>query len=492
MKTFLKFYLAAICLSISGNLFSQNFISENKVWSIVSEGGMEQPWIRTISCKFSGDTTVQQTHYKKLYISEDEQKMDWKLNSLWLERNDSIFKYWPWTSETKLVYDFNITEKDSFRIDEFLTLYVDSVRVKEWGGKMRKHWYFVGVEHYSSKTTLWIEGVGNKNNFTRSSEVGITGGTSSILCFEENDQLVYQNPQYNDCYINSSVSAQNISITDSLNRWNIGLNCVSEEPIDPYNRWSTYFEHIEGDTIINEMHYKRLVHCLDSMCVNKSFKSFIREDSGKVFLADKTREFILYDFNLKQGDSLVMYYLWDERNSNPLFIQVDSVKSGIFQDQKERIIQYVTVYAYHYRESSFNDVIVEGIGSMRFGLEYPINLFLTGATGCNPNLLCFYTDKNLVYTNPEFNDCYITTGISQFHKTPELVKVISAPNGMLVLELTSSVSGKIFIFNLLGEIVSQKKILDSTSQLYVPGTGIYLYRFVSDDGQIQTGKTFIH
>jgi hypothetical protein len=307
-------------------------------------------------------------------------------------------------------------------------------------------------------------------------------------CFLKDEQL-YHNPDFEDCFFEGN--ANTISITDKLNRWNIGLNCVSEEPIDPYNRWSTYFEHIEGDTIINEKHYKRLVHCLDSMCVNKSFKSFIREDSGKVFLADKTREFILYDFNLKQGDSLVMYYLWDERNSNPLFIQVDSVKSGIFQDQKERIMQYVTVYAYHYRESSFNDILVEGIGSMRFGLEFPGNLFITGSSQCYPNLLCFYVDKNLVYTNPEFNDCYITTGINQVQVKPGLVNVFSAPNGILVVELTSSVSGKIFVFNTLGEIVSQKKILDSTSQFCMPGTGVYLYRFVSDDGQIQTGKTFI-
>jgi hypothetical protein len=291
--------------------------------------------------------------------------------------------------------------------------------------------------------------------------------------------------------LTKSLASQNISITDSLNRWNIGLNCVSEEPIDLYNRWSTYFEHIEGDTTINGKYYKRLVHCLDSMCVNKSFKSFIREDSGKVFLADATREFILYDFNLKQGDSLVMYYLRDEKNANPLFIQVDSVKSGIFHDQKERIMQYVTVSAYHYRESSFKDVLVEGMGSMRFGLEFPVSLFVTGSSQCYPNLLCFYTDKNLVYTNPEFNDCYITTGIAQFHKKPELIKVFSAPNGILVLELTSSDTGTIFIFNLLGEMVCQKRILDSTSQFYMPGTGIYLYRFVSDDGQIQSGKTII-
>jgi len=209
MKTFLKFYLAAICLSISGNLFSQNFISENNVWSIVSVGSMEQPWIRTISCKFSGDTTVQQTQYKKLYISEDEQKKDWELNSLWLERNDSIFKYWPWTSETKLVYDFNITEKDSFRVDEFLTLYVDSVHVKEWGGKLRKHWYMSSSGFEQCGTTVWIEGVGNIDIFLLSTNCNLVGAITSLLCFTENNKLVYQNPEYNDCYINSEVPANN-------------------------------------------------------------------------------------------------------------------------------------------------------------------------------------------------------------------------------------------------------------------------------------------
>ncbi len=291
--------------------------------------------------------------------------------------------------------------------------------------------------------------------------------------------------------LTKSLSAQYISVTDSLNRWNIGLNCMSEEPIDPYNRWSTYFVHIEGDTVMNNEHYKKLFHCADSTCIDKNFKSYIREDSGKVFLADKTRELILYDFNLKQGDSLVMYFLWDNRNSEPLFIQVDSVKSVIFQDQNERIIQYVTVRAYNWREYSFNDTYVEGIGSLWFGLEYPINLFVTGGAGCHQNLLCFSMNDNLVYSNPEFNDCYITTGINQVQVKPELVSVFSAQNGTLVVELTSSVSGKIFVFNTLGELVSRKQILDSTSQICMPCAGVYLYRFVSDDGLNQTGKVFV-
>lgn len=290
-------------------------------------------------------------------------------------------------------------------------------------------------------------------------------------------------------FLTFCVSAQNISITDSLNRWNIGLNCVSHEPIDPYNRWSTYFVHIEGDTVMNNKHYKKLFHSADSTYLNKDFKSYIREDSCKVFLANKSRELILYDFNLNQGDSLVMYFLWDDMDSNPLFIQVDSVKTAIFQDQKERLMQFVSVYDYHHRDYSINDVLVEGIGSLQFGLEYPVSLFITGGS-CIRRLLCFSMNDNLVYTNPEFNNCYITS-INQVQLKPELVNVFSASNGILVIEHTSSVSGKIFVFNTLGELVSQEKILDSTSQFCMPGTGIYLYRFVSDDGQTQTGKVFI-
>lgn len=290
--------------------------------------------------------------------------------------------------------------------------------------------------------------------------------------------------------IAKSLSAQNISITDSLNRWNIGLNCVSYVPIDPYNRWSTYFVHVEGDTVMNNKHYKKLFHCADSTCINKSFKSFIREDSGKVFLSDKNRELILYDFNLKQGDSLIMYFLWDDMDSNPLFIQVDSVKTEIFHDQKERIIQFVSVYDYHYRGYSINDTLVEGIGSLRFGLEYPTDLFVTGVS-CTHNLLCFSTDNKLVYANPEFSECYITTGNNKFQLKPDLVNAFSTPNKILVVEPTSSVSGKIFVFNVLGKLIIQEKILDSTSYFFMPGTGVYIYRFVSDDGRIQADKVFI-
>jgi hypothetical protein len=290
--------------------------------------------------------------------------------------------------------------------------------------------------------------------------------------------------------LTKSLSAQNILISDSLNRWNIGLNCISEEPIDPYNRWSTYFIHIEEDTLFNNKHYKKLFHCADSTCINKEFKSYIREDSGRVYLADKTRELILYDFNLKLGDSLIMYFLWDDRNSHPYFIQIDSVKTVVFQDQKERLMQFVSVYDYRHKEYSINDVLVEGIGSMQFGLEYPVSLFITGGY-CVRNLLCFSRNNNIVYENPEFNDCYIATGINYVKLKPNLVNVFSPQKGLLAVEQKSSVSGKFFVFNTTGKLIIQEKIMGSTSQFGMPGTGIYIYRYVSNDGRIQADKVFI-
>ena len=98
-----------------------------------------------------------------------------------------------------------------------------------------------------------------------------------------------------------SAFTQDVSILDSSLKWNIGTHCVNEGPINPYDKWATTFLHTEDDTLMNDKHYKRLISCSDSLCSKKSLKAFIREDSGRVYLANKTEELIQYDFNLPTG-----------------------------------------------------------------------------------------------------------------------------------------------------------------------------------------------
>lgn len=80
-----------------------------------------------------------------------------------------------------------------------------------WGGKLRKHWYLntyraetdSAIKSYS---TLWIEDVGRIGFFPYNIS-GATGAISYLLCFSEDGQMVYQNPQYNTCFFYTSTES---------------------------------------------------------------------------------------------------------------------------------------------------------------------------------------------------------------------------------------------------------------------------------------------
>ena len=202
---------------------AQSFVSENKLWSIISKDASsgEELWKRTSYYKFSGDTVFKQTAYKKLYETEDEQKENWELNSLWYERNDSVFKYSASEEENVLIYDFNLQENDSFYVaPDIGYIYVDSVRIKQWGGKEREHIYF-STPDQAGLLTIWRQGVGQDGLITCSSEIYITGTFVKILCFSENGEQVYQNPDYDCCYIRTSVDQQRQN-EQLIKCWSVG------------------------------------------------------------------------------------------------------------------------------------------------------------------------------------------------------------------------------------------------------------------------------
>lgn len=208
MNTLKYAIFIALSLLCEYSALAQSFIDTSKIWSIVSidaGGGPYQGAKTTIHFKFVGDTVINTEKYYILYNSSDISLQNWKVHSFWNEKNDSIFRYNSYYEEQKLIYDFSIAEKDSFQINESLTLFADSVRFKEWGGKMRKHWYFHKLNGNPTDITVWIEGAGNINNFTQSSDIDIAGAITRLLCFTENGELVYQNPEYNSCSVNTSV-----------------------------------------------------------------------------------------------------------------------------------------------------------------------------------------------------------------------------------------------------------------------------------------------
>ena len=252
MKTFLKIGLIIICLFITSHLFSQNFISEDKKWSIVSKIYSEDDIDRkvTTSLKFLGDTTIQETSFKKLYSSDDKLKENWTLHSLWFERNDSIFSRSVWYEGNKLEYDFTLSEKDTFTIyKDNLYLIVDSIRTKVWGNKEREFFYFHSPLSYNIQT-VWIKGVGQLGYMPRSTEIGISGASCSLLCFEEDNELVYQNPEYNSCSVFTSITTMK-NEPDFVEVYNPGENLIIINPLST-NRGIIQIFNISGYQIIQE------------------------------------------------------------------------------------------------------------------------------------------------------------------------------------------------------------------------------------------------
>jgi hypothetical protein len=184
--------------------YAQNFIDEDKQWSIVSHL-FESEDYHTKILRFSGDSAINGQTYYKLYQTTVLNQTNWTLHSLWQEKNDSVYKYDFVTGKNRLLYDFNLEAGDTFRINEFQRLAVDSIVYRNWNGISKKHWYISDADDYIPKIIIWVEGVGNMECFFHPPGLGVSGAFVELLCFHENDNLLYQNPKFESCYVNVGV-----------------------------------------------------------------------------------------------------------------------------------------------------------------------------------------------------------------------------------------------------------------------------------------------
>lgn len=206
MNCFKKIYVFCMMIFMGQmNISAQTFISNAKKWSIVERNIWEEIEISSSYYKFFDDTLIDDARYKKLYRTDKEQTDNWYFDSAWKEENNRVYKYDDVAGSEVLVYDYNLQKTDSFyyrMIEGYLN--VDSVGMKAWGGKVRKHLY-LSSPGYSDQITIWRQGVGQDGLITRSSEIGIDGAFISLLCFYEDSELLYQNPDYDKCCVQTSV-----------------------------------------------------------------------------------------------------------------------------------------------------------------------------------------------------------------------------------------------------------------------------------------------
>ena len=163
----------------------------------------------------SGDTIINDVRYAKLMGTTDGDNPH--LFSLLREEYGKVWQRRLNNPTEVLLYDFTSNVGDTLRVgifDEYLV--VDSISIEHIGGVDRKKYWF-GLEYdfigdpYAVET--WTEGIGSSFGLLCSGYWGIVGGYYCALCFHENGELIWQNPEYDACTVTAVDENQDSDIT---------------------------------------------------------------------------------------------------------------------------------------------------------------------------------------------------------------------------------------------------------------------------------------
>jgi hypothetical protein len=67
------------------------------------------------------------------------------------------------------------------------------------------------MEYYYPIYEIWIEGIGSNRGILESGTANYIGGWRWLLCFYQNEELVYMNPNYNSCFLFTEIEEVNKS-----------------------------------------------------------------------------------------------------------------------------------------------------------------------------------------------------------------------------------------------------------------------------------------
>ena len=203
-----KIFLFLIIALSAQQLFSQQIVDETKIWSNMQEFCHPDSSVYSTDYhKFYGDTLINDTLYKKVWVSEDENYENWYFFGTFIREENKRVYYREMFQNEGLIYDFNLSVGDSVFLNNpraatnlWLTLTeIDSVETTDG---FRERWKLESSEY--SKDEYWIMGVGSGAGVLNSGTQIFGGlcGLYTLLCEKENDETIYQNPDFETCYVN--------------------------------------------------------------------------------------------------------------------------------------------------------------------------------------------------------------------------------------------------------------------------------------------------
>ena len=209
----------------------------------------------TLVHRIADDTLIDGVRYTKVIQTVNDVGTP-TLAALLREEDGKVWERYLYGSTDVLLYDFTANLGDSLVCGYGDYFVLDSISIEQIGGVDRKKFWF-GLEYdfigdpYAMET--WIEGIGSDLGLLFCGSYFFCGGYYRALCFHQNGELVWQNPEYNACLITDVEEIHDNELTVYPNPANnlVCINGVEAAEVQVYNAIGQMVKTVRGTNEID-------------------------------------------------------------------------------------------------------------------------------------------------------------------------------------------------------------------------------------------------
>lgn len=223
-----QLHISIILLLLAAGTFAQShrFADSTAQWNVLETQYSFSPVIswQTHILNISGDTVLNNRSYQVVRYNGSSLLIPIEQNGYYYLRQDTIGKVYGLInadSAEYLIYDFSKQAGDSFTITvpsiwfNDIKVHIDST-ANIFNGLTRKTQYVTVTTNLGVLNDIFVEGIGAINSFFATPGIEYTyfdGPDYNLLCFSEQANLVYHNPDYNTCTLDSTWLSINETLT---------------------------------------------------------------------------------------------------------------------------------------------------------------------------------------------------------------------------------------------------------------------------------------
>lgn len=293
--------------------------------------------------------------------------------------------------EEVLLYDFNLSVGDTVVVNWMQTpLVVTDESMVEVDGTMRRRLELLG----GPGGEYWIEGVGSSLGFLGVGSETQTGSWNYLLCYHEDDHLVWSNDEYSSCMMTDEGWSMPFATPGAEWYFQEEYSSVPiTQPAFGYRRYA-----VTGTTEIQ-----------GHLCSVINDQDYVYENNKVVYWYNQVNDAftVLYDFNAEVGDT---WYC--DVNDCSFLVTVQSVGSVSWEGHTYRTLYVTADNDNEYLEPAFDGRIIEGIGYEK-GLFPDAELSCYGCIDCDEisYMRCYLVDGEMLYHEGDY-DCDYIPGVT--------------------------------------------------------------------------------